>query len=170
VPQLEPIWRVINHASWRARFGEMIREHGSRMSPSLLRQVEVGAQWSAVDYQRAQFERTALFRRVQGWLEANDVLVTPTLARTALPIEQDPFEPIEIDGTVVGELRSNLFPYTLPFNITGHPAMTVPCGFGADGLPIGLQLVGRLHDEITLLRIGALYEATERWTDCWPDL
>lgn len=170
VPQMEPIWRVINHASWRARFGALIRDHGARMSPSLLRQVEVGAQWSAVDYQRAMFERTALFRRVQGWLEKNDVLLTPTLARTALPVEQDPFEPIEIDGTVVGELRGNLFPYTLPFNITGHPAMTVPCGFGADGLPIGLQIVGRLHDEPTLLRIGALYEASEGWTERWPEL
>ena len=167
---MEPIWRVINHASWRARFGALIRDHGARMSPSLLRQVEVGAQWSAVDYQRAMFERTALFRRVQGWLEKNDVLLTPTLARTALPVEQDPFEPIEIDGTVVGELRGNLFPYTLPFNITGHPAMTVPCGFGADGLPIGLQIVGRLHDEPTLLRIGALYEASEGWTERWPEL
>jgi len=170
VPKMEPIWRVINHASWRARFGGLIRDHGARMSPSLLRQVEVGAQWSAVDYQRAMFERTALFRRVQGWLEANDVLLTPTLARTALPVEQDLFEPIEIDGAVVGELRSNLFPYTLPFNITGHPAMSLPCGFGIDGLPIGLQIVGRLRDEATVLRIGALYEAMERWTERWPDL
>jgi len=170
VPKMEPIWRVINHASWRARFSELIRDHGARMSPSLLRQVEVGAQWSAVDYQRAMFERTTVFRRVQGWLEPNDVLVTPTLARTALAVDQDPFEPIEIDGEAVGELRSNLFPYTLPFNITGHPAMTVPCGFGADGLPVGLQIVGRMHDEPTVLRVGALYEATERWTERWPDL
>lgn len=170
VPKMEPIWRVINHASWRARFGELIRDHGARMSPSLLRQLEVGAQWSAVDYQRAMFERTALFRRVQGWFEANDVLVTPTLARTALAIDQDLFEPIEIDGVAVGELRSKLFPYTLPFNITGHPAMTVPCGFGTDGLPIGLQIVGRLHDEAMLLRVGALYEASERWTARWPAL
>ncbi|MDX1374620.1 MAG: amidase [Burkholderiales bacterium] len=170
VPKMEPIWRVINHASWRARFGELIRDHGARMSPSLMRQVEVGAQWSAVDYQRAMFERTVLFRRVQRWLEKNDVLVTPTLARTALPLEQDPFEPIEIDGAVVGELRSNLFPYTLPFNITGHPAMSVPCGFGTDGLPVGLQIVGRLHDEPTVLRVGALYEATERWRERWPAL
>jgi len=170
VPAMEPIWRVINHASWRARFGALIRDHGARMSPSLLRQVEVGAQWSAVDYQRAMFERTALFRRVQGWLDENEVLLTPTLARTALPLEQDPFEPIEIDGTVVGELRSNLFPYTLPFNITGHPAMAVPCGFGRDGLPIGLQIVGRLHDEPTVLRIAALYEAAEGWTKRWPEL
>jgi aspartyl-tRNA(Asn)/glutamyl-tRNA(Gln) amidotransferase subunit A len=170
VPKMEPIWRVINHASWRARFSELIRDHGARMSPSLLRQVEIGAQWSAVDYQRAMFERTVVFRRVQGWLGENDVLVTPTLARTALPIEQEPFEPIEIDGAVIGELRSNLFPYTLPFNITGHPAMTVPCGFGADGLPIGVQIVGRLHDEPTVLRVGALYEATESWVGRWPKL
>jgi aspartyl-tRNA(Asn)/glutamyl-tRNA(Gln) amidotransferase subunit A len=169
LPAMEPVWKVINHASWRARFSAMIEKDGARMTPSLLRQVETGAQWSAVDYQQAMFARTQLFRRVQGWLDRNDVLVTPTLARTALPVDQDPFAPIEIDGETAGELRANLFPYTLPFNITGHPAMTVPCGFAEDGLPTAFQIVGRFRDEATVLRVGAAYEATQDWLSRWPE-
>ena len=87
--------------------------------------------------------------------------MTPTLSRTALPIDQDLFEPIHIDGVEAGELRRNWFPYTMPFNITGHPALTVCCGFDSDGLPIGLQFVGRFRDEASVLRAAALYEASE---------
>jgi aspartyl-tRNA(Asn)/glutamyl-tRNA(Gln) amidotransferase subunit A len=116
------------------------------------------------------FTRAELFRRIQGWLETHDWFLTPTLTRTALPVDQDLFDPIEIDGEVAGELRSNLFPYTMPFNITGHPAMTVCCGFGGDGLPIGLHIVGRFRDDASVIRLGALYEATERWVERWPPL
>ena len=70
------------------------------------------------------FQRADLFRMVQSWFEEADYVVTPTLSRTALPIDQDLFEPIEIDGVEAGELRRNWFPYTMPFNITGHPAIT----------------------------------------------
>ena len=86
---------------------------------------------SGADYQHAMFQRTDLFRHVQCCSSGADYLVTPTLSRTALPIDQDLFEPIEIDGVEVGDLRRNWFPYTMPFNITGHPAITVRCGFGA---------------------------------------
>lgn len=170
VPAMEPIWRVINHASWKARFSEMIRVHASKLSPAFLRQASAGSEWSAEDYQKGMFARTDLFRRVQGWFERCDVLVTPTLSRTALPVDQDLFDPISIDDVVVGELRNNWFPYTMPFNITGHPAMTLPCGFGSDGLPMGMQIVGRVRDEASVLRVGALYEASEGWAGKWPSL
>ena len=75
------------------------------------------------------FQRTDLFRMVQRWFDDADYLVTPTLSRTALPIDQDLFEPISIDGIEVGELRRNWFPYTMPFNITGHPALTLCSGY-----------------------------------------
>lgn len=169
VPSMESIWKVINHATWRARFGEMIARDGNRMTPSLVRQVEMAADWSAADYQKAMFARAAFFRRVQGWLERFDFLVTPTLSRTALPISQDLFEPIEIDGTIVGELRQNWFPYTMPFNITGHPAITLNCGFARDGLPIGLQIVGRFRDDASVFRIAALYEASRPDLDRRPE-
>jgi aspartyl-tRNA(Asn)/glutamyl-tRNA(Gln) amidotransferase subunit A len=170
LPDMEPVWKVINHTTWRARFDEMIRRDGNRMSPSLVRQVAMAANWSGADYQRAMFQRSDLFRMVQRWFETADYLVTPTLSRTALPIEQDLFEPIEIDGVEVGELRRNWFPYTMPFNITGHPALSLCCGYDGQGLPIGLQIVGRFRDEASVLQAAALYEASETWLDRWPDL
>jgi aspartyl-tRNA(Asn)/glutamyl-tRNA(Gln) amidotransferase subunit A len=170
LPDMEPVWRVINHTTWRARFSDMILRDGNRMTPSLVRQVAMAEEWSGADYQRAMFQRADLFRMVQKWFDGADYLVTPTLSRTALPIDQDLFEPIVIDGVEAGELRRNWFPYTMPFNITGHPAITVNCGFGGDGLPIGLQIVGRFRDEGSILRAAAIYEASESWRERWPDL
>lgn len=169
-PDMEPIWKVINHTTWRARFEQLMRRDDNRLSPSLVRQVAMASDWSGADYQRAMFQRTDLFRRVQRWFEAADYLVTPTLSRTALPIEQDLFEPIRIDGIEVGEVRRNWFPYTMPFNITGHPAVTLNCGFDSDGLPIGIQIVGRFRDDASVLRAAALLEASDSLLERWPDL
>src|SRR5216684_2743045 len=170
LPDMEPIWKVINHTTWRARFDDLIRREDNRLSPSLVRQVAMASEWTGADYQRAMFQRTDLFRMVQRWFETADYLVTPTLSRTALPIDQDLFEPIRIDGVEVGELRRNWFPYTMPFNITGHPALTLCSGYDSEGLPIGLQIVGRFRDEASVLRAAALYEASEDWLSRWPDL
>jgi aspartyl-tRNA(Asn)/glutamyl-tRNA(Gln) amidotransferase subunit A len=170
LPDMEPVWKVINHTTWRARFDEMIRRDSNRMSTSLVRQVAMASDWSGADYQRAMFQRSELFRMVQRWFETADYLVTPTLSRTALPIDQDLFDPIDIDGVEVGELRRNWFPYTMPFNITGHPALSLCCGYDTKGLPIGLQFVGRFRDEASVLHAAALYEASERWLDRWPAL
>lgn len=170
LPDMEPIWKVINHTTWRARFHDLTLREDNKMSASLVRQVAMAEQWSGADYQRAMFQRTDLFRKVQAWFETADYLVTPTLSRTALPIDQDLFEPIKIDGIEVGELRRNWFPYTMPFNITGHPALTLCCGFDSEGLPIGLQFVGRFRDEASVLHAAALYEASEDWLSRWPPL
>ena len=170
LPDMEPIWKVINHTTWRARFADLIMREDNKVSPSLVRQVAMASEWSGTDYQRAMFKRTELFRMVQGWFETADYLVTPTLSRTALPIDQDLFEPIRIDGIEAGELRRNWFPYTMPFNITGHPALTICSGYDSARLPIGLQIVGRFRDDASVLRAAALHEASERWLDRWPDL
>lgn len=170
LPDMGTAWKVINHTTWKARFDEMIRRDGNRMTPSLVRQVAEAADWSGADYQRAMFQRADLFRMVQGWFEKADFLVTPTVSRTALPIDQDLFDPITIDGAEAGELRRNWFPYTMPFNITGHPALSICNGYDSEGLPISLQIVGRFRDEASVLRVAALYEASESWLDRWPDL
>ncbi|MGO4328061.1 amidase [Cupriavidus sp. 2TAF22] len=167
---IEPLWRTINHTVWRARFGQMALQQPDRLSPSLLQQLALANEFSAVDYQRANFERTRLFRHVQALLRDHDFIAVPTIARTALPIDQDLFGQIEIDGRLYDEVRSNWFPWTMPFNLTGHPAITLPCGFGRDGLPVGLQLVGRLRGESDLLGAAALFEASQNLLSRWPDV
>src|SRR5688500_11559279 len=67
LPDMDPIWKVINHTTWRARFADMILRDGERMTPSLVRQVAMAEQWSGADYQRAMFQRADLFRMVQKW-------------------------------------------------------------------------------------------------------
>lgn len=170
---VEPIWRAINHTTWRARFAPMAERDGDRMSPSLLRQLALAEDVSGVAYQQAMFDRAALFRRVQALLETADFLVTPTLQREAPPIDQDLFDPLEIDGVAYGDVRPNWFPWTMPFNLTGHPAVSLPCGFTPAGLPLGLQVVGRFREDAALLRAASLFEAaaglTERWpAEAWP--
>lgn len=167
---VEPLWRTINHTVWKARFGQMAEEQPDRLSPSLLQQIALANDYTAVDYQRANFARTRLFRHVQALLRDHDFIVVPTLARTALPIDQDLFGKLEIDGRHFDEVRSNWFPWTMPFNLTGHPAITIPCGFGRDGLPIGLQLVGRLRRESDLLAAAAVFEAASNLLARWPDM
>jgi aspartyl-tRNA(Asn)/glutamyl-tRNA(Gln) amidotransferase subunit A len=166
--EIEPIWRAINHTAWRARFEKLAADHGDRLSDTFRKQLALAEKISGVDYQQAMFARTALFRQVQSLLGRADLLAMPTLSRTALPIDQDLFGTLEIDGQVFNEVRANWFPWTMPFNMTGHPAISLPCGFGSDGLPIGIQLVGRFRGDVELLRISALFEASQDWLGRWP--
>ncbi len=164
----EPIWLVLTQSFWNARFRRYVPEFGARMSETLLRQMDTGASHSAVALQQAMFERTRVFREVQGWFERYDIVATPTLSRTALPIGHDFFSPIEIDGVTADTVRRAWYPYTLPFNLSGNPAVTLPCGWGADGLPIGLQLVGPHLGDASLLRAAALFETARPWAQRRP--
>ncbi|MDE5440972.1 amidase [Bradyrhizobium sp. CSA207] len=165
---IEPIWRAINHTLWRTRFAKLAAEHSGELSEAFLKQLALATEVSGVGYQEAMFARTALFRRVQSLLARGNLLAMPTLTRTALPIEQDLFGTIEIDGKRFDSVRPHWFPWTMPFNMTGHPAVSLPCGFGRDGLPIGLQLVGRFRDDAELLRVSALFEASHDLLSRWP--
>jgi aspartyl-tRNA(Asn)/glutamyl-tRNA(Gln) amidotransferase subunit A len=112
-----------------------------------------------VKYQEAMFARSALFKRVQGLFDRSDVLAMPTLSRSALPLDQDLFGTIDIDGNRFDNVRAYWYPWTMLFNMTGHPAVSLPSGFGSDGLPLGLQLVGRFQEDAALLAIAATLEA-----------
>ena len=164
----EPIWLILTQSFWNARFRRYVAEFGPRMSETLLRQMDTGAGHSAVALQEAMFARTRVFREVQRWFETCDIVATPTLSRTALAIDHDFFAPIEIDGVPADTVRNAWYPYTLPFNLSGNPAVSLPCGFGSDGLPIGLQLIGPHLGDAGLLHAAALFEAARPWADRRP--
>jgi len=166
----EPIWLILTQSFWNARFRRHVAQFGNRMSDTLLRQMDNGAGHTAVSLQEAMFERTRVFREIQGWFGPYDIVATPTLSRTALAIDHDFFAPIEIDGQVADTVRKAWYPYTLPFNLSGNPAVTMPCGFGADGLPIGLQLIGRHLGDAHLLRAAALFEQARPWEAARPQI
>jgi aspartyl-tRNA(Asn)/glutamyl-tRNA(Gln) amidotransferase subunit A len=166
----EPIWLILTQSFWNARFRRYVAEFGPDMSKTLLRQMDNGAGHSAVALQEAMFERTRVFREIQGWFADYDIVATPTLSRTALPIDHDFFAAIEIDGQPAGTVRKAWYPYTLPFNLSGNPAVTLPRGRATDGLPIGLQLVGPHLGDARLMRAAALFEMARPWTQERPSV
>src|SRR5579872_4035868 len=166
----ERLWYAINSAYRRAQYGDRVREHRPIMCPTFLRQFDSSESYSAADLYAAIFARTRLFRQIQSWFETCDVVAMPTLSRTALPIDQDFFGPIEIDGELVPNLRAAWYPYTMPFNLTGNPAISLPCGFDKAGLPIGLQLVGRCGADALLLKCAAAFERARPWAQRRPNL
>jgi aspartyl-tRNA(Asn)/glutamyl-tRNA(Gln) amidotransferase subunit A len=109
----------------------------------------------AVDYLRAQYERRIFSSAVRAVLQRVDTLALPTLPVPAVPAEQ---ERIEIDGTPV-----TLLDLTMPFNLAGVPAISFPCGFTSNTLPIGLQVVGKAFEEATILRIAHAYQQLTDW-------
>jgi aspartyl-tRNA(Asn)/glutamyl-tRNA(Gln) amidotransferase subunit A len=164
------VWAPLTFAGWAARFGGHAEALGNRMSESLRRWIDEGRGFSAVEAQRAMALRTTVFRQVQGWFEVDDLVIMPTLSRPALPAEHDPFEPIEIEGRPVGEIRDAWYPYTHPFNLTGHPAITIPAGWTEAGLPVGLQIVGPGLGDARVLGAAARFEAARPWAERRPPL
>lgn len=167
---VEPIWFAYASAMWNGRFRDALPQWGNKLSPTLLRQMELGKDTTGEAVGRALLARTQLYRKVQSWFERFDVIVTPTLTRTAIPIEERLFEPVEIEGQKTDTVRKAWYPYTHPFNLTGHPAITLPCGFHADGLPVAIQLIGRRNEDARLLRIAALFEQAQPWAGRRPQI
>jgi len=120
----------------------------------------------AVAYLKAQRLRAVVMRDLEQIFRDIDVLVTPTAPIPAPKLDSGPGE----IGAPLGALRSTLRRLTLPFNMTGSPAVSVPCGFSRDGLPIGLQLVSRPFDEARLLNLAHTYEQSTPWKDRHPPL
>ena len=164
----ESIWFVNNGAYRLAQFGHHLREHRAVMCPTFVRQMDRVASYSAADLYEAIFARTRLYRQVQSWFEDCDFVAMPTLSRSAVPLDQDFFGPITIDGRQVENIRAAWYPYTMPFNLTGNPAISLPCGFDRDGMPVAIQLIGPVGRDAALLRIAAAFERARPWADRKP--
>ena len=113
--------------------------------------------------------RTRLFHAVQGLFTRHDFLVSPTLPRGALAADFRPGrDEVVIGNRPVGTTRQGWASYCYPFNLTGHPALTLPSGFTADGLPTGVQLIGRWWSDHDLFRIATVLEQLAPWRDTRP--
>ena len=88
-----------------------------------------------------------------------DLLLTPTVATPAPPAPQDQFAPLMVDGTPLGDLRAAWYTYTIPFNMTGHPAISIPFGRSRAGLPIGLHFVAPWYEEAHLIQLAQAFDA-----------
>jgi aspartyl-tRNA(Asn)/glutamyl-tRNA(Gln) amidotransferase subunit A len=140
--------------------------HAEEYSEEVRQRIDAGGKVLATQYlagldaqKRVRADFDAAFQEV-------DAIVTPTVPVPAPPIGA---EHVEVDGEQIG-VRAALVGMNRPANFTGHPAISVPCGFTPDGLPIGLQFIGRRFDESTLLRIALAYERAHDWRSRHPRL
>jgi aspartyl-tRNA(Asn)/glutamyl-tRNA(Gln) amidotransferase subunit A len=137
-----------------------------RMDPGLVACIEDGLRYSVVDYVEARGQKLAYWDTVRPLFEKFDLLLTPTLSVAAFP---------------VGRLNPEHWPqhawdwigwasFSYPFNFTGQPAASVPAGFTPNGLPVGLQIVGRRFADLTVLQACAAFEAARPWAERRPPL
>jgi aspartyl-tRNA(Asn)/glutamyl-tRNA(Gln) amidotransferase subunit A len=155
---LERHFLVILESVTASRVGARLETFRDRLDPSLVATVERGRLHGADALLEAWAARTQAFAALQAVFERHDVLVSPTLSAPPLSVTQDPNGIVEIAGKPAGTIRGAWYPYTYPMNLSGHPALSLPCGRSSLGLPIGLQLCGRWHDDWRLLDVAARVE------------
>jgi len=160
----DPIWAPLFYGGIAARLTDFLQEWRLRMDPGLVEIVEEGRRIRAIEFVKATFARATFTEAVRKFFLRYDLLLTPTLAVR-------PFSAgMERPASHPTGSRLVWVAFTYPFNLTGQPAATVPCGFTRDGLPIGLQIVGRRFEDATVLRAAAAYEATVPWAERQPPL
>ncbi len=138
--------------------------HAEVLDPDVRQLGEQGLRLMASDYVKAQIAREAMKQDMMQALDNVDVLVTPTSPIVTPKLGDDQ---IDINGSQV-PMRPALRRFTLPFNLSGLPACTIPCGLSPDGLPIGLQIIGKPFDEATVLRLAHAYERSTTWHQLRP--
>ncbi len=131
--------------------------------------LELASIYSGVDRIRVEYHRKDMWKIMRKFFEKYDLLLTPSTACPAFDFKEGGMlGPDTIDGKEANP--ASWVGFTFPFNFTGQPAASVPCGFTESGLPVGLQIVGRRFDEITVLRAALAFEKARPWADVRPDL
>ena len=159
----ESFWNVFSTAAYTS-YGHLLEEHRDDLSDIGVMSIEHGQQTTGADMSRAIYEVDRLGRRMEEFFDNFDLLLTPTMAVPAFPIEQ---RPSVIDGKNV-EPFWGFLPFTYPINISGQTAASVPCGFSSDGMPIGLHIIGPRGSEAKVLQASAAFEAAMPWADNRP--
>jgi amidase len=169
--QRDPDWGSIGD-SITARFlkgvGETVEEvpHPERLESRTRGFGRLGKLLPEALYRRVMARRPAEQARVNAIFDSVDVLVMPVMGGTAIPVRR--WEGRGALRTVLG--MSRFYPYCVPWNHLGNPAMSIPFGFGSDGLPLAFQVIGRPGAEETLLSLAAQIEAERPWADARPPI
>jgi len=150
-----------------AQLENYIDKWEKEIDPLLALFVAVNRERQAREYLQARWELLGWYSEAERKIFGKyDLLLTPTAA--VPPFESGGYGPREIAGKKVTPLAWMALTY--PFNVTGQPAASVPCGFSDAGLPIGLQIVGRRFDDEGVLKAAAAFESISPWSDKWPPL
>ena len=157
-------WLIAFNVRSYSLHGHLFDSHPDLLGPEFKAGLEVARRATAVEYYEAVAQANRYRTYTDEFLRDYDLLLTPAVAVTAFEVNSPPKE---IAGRPVPSMRA-CWPFFCIFNLTGHPAATVPCGFSGEGLPFGLQIVGRRRDEETVIAASAAFEEARPWAGRRP--
>lgn len=139
---------------------DRLREHPEMFGEDIRRRLEDGANTTSTEYILARRTQTEIRKRFEQFFESYDFLITPT---TPIPAPT-------IEGHDAVEQAGRLTRFTAPFNLAGLPALSLPCGFTKEGLPIGLQIISRAWADAKVLNAGYAFEQATEWHNRVPSV
>jgi len=142
-----------------------LKEWKDNIDPDLVKMIEAGAGYSGIDVMKAIDQRKAIYKVINQIFKDYDLLITPTAAVAAF--ELGIMFPPKINEKNVSPTAWQAF--TFPINMTGHPAASIPCGWSNEGLPIGMQIIGKRFDELTVLQASKAFQEIAPWQDKRPN-
>jgi amidase len=167
LPGADEAFEVLRAVGYAQGFADLLRDHGDQLKATVVENTRFGLSLTGDRIARALTLQTAIFHRTRELLERYDALALPVAQVAPFAVEEEWVR--EIDGVPMGSYIEWMRTCSR-ITVTAHPAISVPAGFTADGLPIGLQLVGRYRDEPSLLRLAAAFEAATHVADRRPPL
>jgi aspartyl-tRNA(Asn)/glutamyl-tRNA(Gln) amidotransferase subunit A len=144
---------LMTQADGAAYHRERLREHPDWFGADVRQRLEAGRNTSSTEYSLARRTQAEMSRRLTHLFETYDTILLPTTPITA-PL---------IEGNDAVEQARRLTRFTAPFNLSGLPAISIPCGFSKEGLPIGLQIVAKAWNEAGVLQAANAYERESQW-------
>jgi len=155
------IFQTLRAWSFELLWGRLLQTHRDQMKETLVWNIEQGQKLSAADLRWAEIKRTVLYQRVAAFMQTHEFLIAPVNQVLPFPVGQRYIE--QINGvtmdTYIDWMKSCYY-----ITVLGLPAISVPCGFSPDGLPVGVQIVGRAHDDLGVLQLAHTFEqATGFW-------
>ena len=155
------VFMTMRAAGMAATRADMLRTHRDKLKDTVIWNIEEGMKLNAADVGMAEVKRAALFERVRKFMETYEFMIFPVSQHPPFDVTQPYLT--EVNGvpmeTYIDWMRSCYY-----ITATGHPAISVPCGFTHDGLPVGIQIVGRHQSEFAVLQLAyAFQQATAFW-------
>jgi amidase len=163
----DEVFQVLRAWRYELAYGELLEHHREEMKDTVVWNIEEGARLSGPQIGRAERMRTELFHRVRTFMQSYEFLVAPVSQVPPFDVKQRYVTEIagERMETYIDWMRSCYY-----VTVTGLPAVSVPCGFTPEGLPVGVQIVGRYRDDFGVLQLAHAFERATRHGERRPPL
>jgi aspartyl-tRNA(Asn)/glutamyl-tRNA(Gln) amidotransferase subunit A len=169
----ESTFSIIWSTGFAYSLGPYMETAEEKMDPGLVDLIKLGYKFSTKEIKIAEIQREIIYQEICKAFKKFDILITPTLACPAFELGKSEVKEkgtgktgVIINGIHVSP--QGWLPFTYPFNASGHPAASIPCGWTSDGLPIGMQIVGNRFDELTVLQVSKAFEDVNPWQERKP--